>query len=641
VTAGGSLPIEDHGVIGNLATAALIGRDGAIDWCCLPAFDSPSCFASILDERAGGRFRVAPVGADLGDQRYVTDTNVLETSFPARDGRLVVTDFMPIDGDLGGRRTSVTILAELRRLVRAEGGDIEVEVEWSPRLDYARRPTRIEVVPGGALATSDGQRLSLYGLPTQPVVENEHDGSATLRTRFTLDAGRELSLVCGLESRPESAEADSRHWLARTAAAWRAWVNRDAPFGDRAWAAPHQDLVTRSELVLKLLSFRETGALVAAPTTSLPETLGGQRNWDYRYTWIRDASLTVQSMLALGHEREAIEFIDWAERVAQQGAGATASLQVLYGIRGERDLPEQELRHLAGHRGSRPVRIGNEAAQQKQLDIFGELLDGAYELAREGHHVADEVGPFLLDVADQACAAVGQPHVSIWEVRGPERVYTYSQLMIWVAIDRAIQLAERYGLDGGEMDRWQRSRKEVRALVLGPGFDEGIGAFVQAVGSADLDASSLLISLHELLAADDPRVISTIDRTLEQLVEDGLVYRYRRDDGLPGTEGAFVLCTCWLIDVLALCGRVSEARDLFDRLCARANHLGLYAEQIDPASGGFLGNFPQAFSHLGIINSAIYLAYAEGRESPAPEPVGSLEHRRKASRSVPGFSPRS
>jgi GH15 family glucan-1,4-alpha-glucosidase len=362
----------------------------------------------------------------------------------------------------------------------------------------------------------------------------------------------------------------------------------------------------------------------------LPEGIGGVRNWDYRYAWIRDASLTVQALHALGHETEARRFILWVEQVAQQEGQAPKRVQPMYTVRGDTEAPVEELDHLAGYRGSRPVQIGNHAVEQKQLDVYGELLDGAYELVREGQDLSDEVRRFVFEVADDAAERLHDTDDSVWEMERGDRHFTYSKLMLWVALDRAIQLAERYGLDGGNGQRWRTARDEARQLVLERGYSRDIGAFTQTLDGEELDAALLLLPLHEMLPVDDPRVQSTIDRTLERLTEHDLVYRYRADDGLPGEEGAFVLCSFWLVDALALSGRLTEAERIFESLLRRANHVGLYAEQIDPRTGQFLGNFPQAFSHLGLLNSALYLAYAQGKETPVPKPLGSAEHRQEA-----------
>jgi GH15 family glucan-1,4-alpha-glucosidase len=625
----GYRPIADYGAIGNCRTAALVATDGAVDWACLPDFDSPSLFAGLLDAQRGGTFRVALADGGDGEQRYVEATNVLETVFTGPRGRLVVTDFMPVEGDLNDPDTMVSI-PEIHRHLRADGGSVDVVVTWAPRPDYGRAAVRLERADGLAVVEDGERRAWLHGLPAGDGVEQEvaaDPGGPVLRVRFRLEAGESVALSTGL------AEGDTRPGptdgavLEQTLDAWRRWVSKDDTM-DRQWASPNQALVRRSELALKLLAYRPTGAIVAAATTSLPEEIGGVRNWDYRYTWIRDASLTVQALHAVGHGREARDFIAWAEHVAEQDADSETAVRIMYDIRGGTELDEFQLEHLEGYRRSRPVHVGNGAADQRQLDVFGELLDGAYELSREGHELSAEVCRFLVRLANQACGSVGMPDDGLWEMRDRRDHYTYSQLMLWVGLDRAIRMAD--WLPDAEPDRWRRARRQAKRLVLDRGWDPDVGAFVQRFGEPALDATSLLIPLHELLPFEDPRVQATIDRTMRDITENGLVFRYKTDDGLPGEEGAFVLCTFWLVDALALSGRLDEAREIYEGVISRANHVGLFSEQIDPRTGAFLGNTPQAFSHLGLLNSTLYLAHAEGRATPVANPVGSSGHREDA-----------
>lgn len=489
-------------------------------------------------------------------------------------------------------------------------------------------------MPGGLVA-GDGERsLYLRGLPAGTQIDAGEDGPVA-RARLRLEDGQRLALVTSWETEPRFDGLSETHEARQaTAETWRSWLHKNGSDGSRGWAGKWAPLIKRSELALKLMVFSETGGIVAAPTTSLPEWIGGMRNWDYRYTWIRDASLTSQALSTVGHLREAVDFLDWAERVAQAHQSEARTIQIMYAIHGQTELDEYELDHFEGYRHSAPVRIGNGAAPQRQLDVYGELLDGAYELVRRNMQLSADVRQFLAELADGACGAVGEKDSGIWEIRGPERYFVHSQLMVWVGLDRALQLARR-GVIGGNIGRWERSREKVKEMILERGYNEDVGAFTQSFGSPDLDGANLLIPLHELLPFDDPRVQGTIDRTLEGLTEEGLVYRYRMDDGLPDKEGAFVLCTFWLIDSLSLSGRLDEAHALFDRLCGRVNHVGLLSEQIDPATGTFLGNFPQAFSHIGLINSALYLAYAEGRHTPRPALVGSPEHRSEVSARSP------
>jgi GH15 family glucan-1,4-alpha-glucosidase len=625
-------PISDYGAIGNLRTVALVGLDGSIDWLCFPEVDHASVFAALLDGRRGGRFRVAPVGMSRGSQDYVANTNVLETVFDADGARLTITDLMPLRGKIEGRDGSEAP-PELHRILHCEGGELEVDVEWTPRLDYARATTTFRRARRGwvaeARAEEDGThiRLSLGGVTEGEVID---DGiGPSLRARIRMRAGERLPLVCRWDTEETAVGLDlSMQWLADTVETWRGWSHTAGDPVVEAWAGTSLPLVTRSELVLKLLTHAETGAFAAAATTSLPETIGGIRNWDYRYCWIRDASLTVQALIALGHQREALDFILWSEHVSQHRCRETWHPQLMYGLRGEPDLDEFELGHLEGYRRSSPVRIGNAAAEQLQLDIYGELLNSAYELVRRGVEMESSLRGFLSSVADHACAGWQEPDHGLWEIRGDERHYTYSKVMVWLALDRACEMATR-GILEGDAARWRATRDQVREWTLEHGFDPEVGSFVQYFGSKDLDASNLMLPFYEMLPYEDPRVQGTIDGTLKRLTTDGLVYRYHADDGLPGEEGAFGLCTFWLVDALALSGRMDEAWEIYEGIAGRANHLGLFSEQIDPGTGDFLGNFPQAFTHIGLINSRLYLAHGEGKTIPGPPLQGTPEHRRE------------
>jgi len=626
----GYLPIEAYGVIGNLRTVALIGRNGSLDWCCFPRFDSPSAFAAILDSRRGGHFRVAPVGGGDGEQSYLPQTNVLQTSFHTADGLLRVTDWMPLRGRLEGARDSIAAM-EVVRLLECEGGGVDVEVSWAPRFDYARVRTSIFLADRGAIARGGDAVMCLGGLPSGATIVDVPSGPL-IRSHFRMQEGDRIVLVNRWDGvDPSTSMADAMRSLEDTSRSWREWVRRGEVACDGEWAGPWKDLMVRSSLVLKLLIDDETGAIVAAPTTSLPEEIGGVRNWDYRFSWLRDAAQTADALFAMGHGADARDYVNWVEETARRQGSEELDVRLMYNLDGEHDLPESELDHLEGYRGSRPVRIGNAAADQRQLDVYGELLQAAYEVVRTGQPVGKEVMDFLGRIADAACGVWHQPDHGIWEFRGEKRHFLHSKLMVWVALDRAIQLARRHGL-AGDVQRWSDSARLVKQMVLERGYNEELGAFVQCFGSEYLDATSLLISRHELLSPDDPRVLGTIDRTLEHLTENGLVYRYRNDDGLPGEEGAFGLCTFWLVDALVLSKRLDEAYQIFEGMANRANHLGLYSEEIDPGSGEFLGNFPQAYTHVGLINSVLYLAHAEGREIPVDSLIGTPEHRDEAGR---------
>jgi GH15 family glucan-1,4-alpha-glucosidase len=621
------VPIEDHGAIGNLRTVGLVARDGTIDWLCLPDLDAPSVFASLLDPDRGGRFRVAPAGRSrLGEQRYLEDTNVLETSFDTPGGRLVITDLQPLAGSLDVPSASRTEPA-VHRIVRAEGGEVEATVEFSPRFGYGDDPTQLTRTDHGWLAWGGSDALSLSGLDDGEVVD---DGvGPVLRVPLRLRAGERRALVARWGAQPSAVSLDaSQQALEETVTAWREWVHKAEATGPRDWAAPHSDLVVRSELALKLLTHTDTGAIAAAATTSLPEEIGGVRNWDYRYSWIRDAGLAAQALYALGHRAEAQAFITWAERVARDSGHRDWGLQIVYGLHGQTELEELELPGLAGFRRSAPVRVGNGAVDQLQLDIYGELISAAYEVVRLGGDLDDEVRAFLPQVADEAIAAWRRPDYGLWELRNGPFSFVYSKVMVWMGLDRATRLATQ-GVIDGDVDRWRATAHEIVEDVLAHGFDPELGAFMQSYERAVLDASNVLLPLQEFLPFDDPRVQQTIDRTLEGLTHRGFVHRYHADDGVAGGEGAFGLCTFWLVDALALSGRVDEALELYEGMVGAANHVGLYSEQIDPESGAFLGNFPQAFTHLGLINSSLYLAAAQGREIPLPSLIGSEAHRQQ------------
>lgn len=623
----GYLPIEDYAVIGNLRSAALVGRDGSIDWCPLPSLESASVFAAVLDHGRGGRFRVAVQPDQMGTQEYVSHTNVLETTFVDDGGaRLTVTDCMPLTGVLDGVGSSTGEPA-IHRLLRAEGGDVEVVVEWSPRFQYGNGRPQIMQIDGGFLAWAGNDSLTLSGVHEDEVRLAQDDGAATLHARFTLAAGQRRALVSAWGAKPAPAGLENTLNVIDAAVdSWQTWVHKAEVAGSRAWAAPHEELIIRAELVLKLLTHCDTGAIAAAATTSLPEDIGGVRNWDYRYSWIRDAALAAQALHALGHDAEAHAFVEWAERVARDHRREDRALQIVYGFHGETAIGEEELPNLEGYRRSAPVRTGNGAVTQLQLDIYGELISVVYELLRVGQKVSDKVLEFLPILADDACQQWRERDFGLWELRNGPFHFVYSKVMVWMALDRAVTLAEQ-GIITGDIETWRAAGEEIREEVLEQGFDADVGSFRQSYERDALDASNLLLPLLEFLPFDDPRVQSTIDATVEGLTENGLLHRYHADDGVAGSEGAFGLCNFWLVDVLAMSGRVKEARALFERMVSHSNHVGLYSEEIDPATGAFLGNFPQAFTHIGLINSALYLAYAEGRESPVPDPIGSEEHR--------------
>jgi GH15 family glucan-1,4-alpha-glucosidase len=597
-------PIRDYGLIGDAHTAALVSSDGSIDWLCWPRFDSPAVFCRLLDKDKGGHFRVGPAERRAAASRaYVEGTNVLATVFSTDGGRFRLTDLMPVER-LNQRHEGEDIASHYRviRLVEGLSGDAEVEVTFRPTFDYARAEATFEPYDGGIVARGGREALAL----SCPAVFRE-DAPGGVAARFKVAAGQRvwvaLTYLAGDDAASVSPpEFDADLELEQTLEYWREWSETCT------YKGPYEQLVRRSALVLKLLTYEPTGALVAAPTTSLPEQLGGVRNWDYRFTWLRDSSLILYALQLLGYHEEATDFFEWLDRLCIPCGN---ELQIMYRIDGGSHLPERTLEHLEGYRGSRPVRVGNGAFDQKQLDIYGEVIDAAYLYhERMRRPVRPELWDTLRHLADQTVERWREPDHGIWEVRGGPRHFLYSKLLCWVALDRVVRMAAPDGLPG-DVNLWERTREEIRAAILEEGYDEKAGAFTQAFGDEALDACALVIPQVGFLPATDPRVLSTVERIRERLTSHGLVYRYLSEDGLPGGEATFALCSFWLVDCLAEAGRADEARALFERIVGYANDLGLLAEEIDPVSGELLGNYPQGFTHLGLIRSALHIAKAE------------------------------
>jgi GH15 family glucan-1,4-alpha-glucosidase len=604
-------PIEHHGVIGNLRTAALVGMDGSIDWLCLPHFDSPSVFAAILDDEKGGRFSIAPTGDDFRQKQfYWPDTNVLITRFLHDEGVGELEDYMPI----GGASAAPDALIRRVRVVR---GRLPFRLECCPAFDYARAKHQVHL--DGNSVRFDGPGLSL-GLAGPAPLQRAGDGVVA---DFTLGEGekatfrlRRLAAEESCGSCPGVGEAEEL--FRDTVAYWRRWLSKCTYFG--RW----REMVQRSALTLKLLSFEPTGAIVAAPTCSLPESIGGERNWDYRYTWIRDAAFTLYGLLRIGFTEEAAAFRDWMEDRWQDAESSGAGpLQLMYGIDGRAELTEETLDHLEGYRGSRPVRVGNAAHQQLQLDIYGELLDAVYLHNKYVEPIGYDGWIHLRRLVDWLCDNWKREDEGIWEVRGGRRHFVYSKVMSWVAVDRSLRLADKRSFPA-DRARWLKVRDEIYEEVMTRGWDPRRRAFVQAYGSDALDASSLLMPLVFFMAPNDPRMLSTLDAIRRPvatggLAADGLVYRYdpaAAPDGLSGSEGTFNMCSFWLVEALTRAGRtdparLEDARLLFEQMLGYANHLGLYAEQTGN-SGEALGNFPQAFTHLALISAAFNLDRALG-----------------------------
>ena len=583
-------PIADHGIIGNLRTVALVCTDGTIDWLCFPHFDSPSVFASVLDDHRGGALRVAPVDPDAtSKQLYWPDTNVLVTRFSTRDGVGEVTDFMPV-----GDHTLI-------RRVRVTRGAVRFRMTCRPAFDYARSDHTRELAAGQA--TFRSPQLTLTLLSTVSLAPDDAGG---VTCEVLLREGEGAVFAFGDHCSPLE-RADEL--LDATIAYWRCWLRKSTYTG--RW----REMVHRSALVLKLLTFEPTGAIIAAPTCGLPETIGGTRNWDYRYAWIRDAAFTVYGFLRLGFTDEAFRFMAWLDSIVRPG---DTTLQTMYGIDGRRELVETELVHLDGYRGSRPVRIGNAAYRQLQLDIYGELLDALYLWNKHVTPIAYDAWTRVRDVIDALAETWRRPDEGIWEVRGGAQHFTYSKMMCWVAFDRALRLADKRSFPADHV-RWQRIRDDIYEQIMREAWDPERRTFVQSYGSRALDASALIMPLVFFLAPTDPRMIGTlqaINRSPRQggLVSDGLVFRYDTEatrDGLTSSEGTFNLCTFWLVEALTRAGHLhpallDEARLIFERMLTYANHVGLYAEEIG-TDGEALGNFPQAFTHLSLISAAFNL----------------------------------
>jgi alpha,alpha-trehalase len=626
-------PLRDYALIGDAHTAALVSSDGSIDWLCWPRFDSAAIFCRLLDRRIGGYFRVGPSNIHSASTRfYVENTNVLTTIFSTGEGRFRLTDLMPVERlTETHEREDIASSYRVLRLVEGVEGEAAVEVSFRPTFDYARAEASFDMREGGVVAYAGREALALTCR-----AKFEPDESGALRCRFKIRAGERLWIALTYFADAEvssltlpTIDADAE--LRRTLSYWRGWSDTCA------YKGPYEKLVRRSALVLKLLTYEPTGALVAAPTTSLPEEIGGVRNWDYRFTWLRDSSLILYSLELLGYYEEATDFFDWLDKLC---IPCGHELQIMYRIDGGPHLPESTLSHLEGYRGSRPVRIGNGAFNQKQLDIYGEVIDAVYLYhERMRRPLRADLWEMLSYMADQTAKRWREPDSGIWEVRGGPRHFLYSKLLCWVALDRVLRFSKRDGLKGNVMI-WEKAHEELRQLILTEGYNEKLGAFTQAMGEVALDASALTIPQLGFLPATDPRVTSTVNRIRERLTSHGLVYRYLSDDALPGGEATFALCSFWLVDCLALGGRVDEARELFERVTGYGNDLGLLSEEIDPVSRELLGNYPQGFTHLGLIRSALNIAKAEslGAEEQ-PETQAERAGRIKRSGADTGHAP--
>ena len=626
----GKTPIADYALLSDRHSAALVSRDGSIDWLCFPRFDSPSIFGRLLGDDAG-HWSIQPANATDVTRRYLDRTMVMETTFHTPTGTVAITDALATgEGNRGHELGKGSPHVLLRRATCVDGA-VELSFEYAPRPEYGLVHPLLEAVEGGVAAYGGADMLVL----SSPI--ELHIDDAAVSGRFQLRNGESAGFALHHAKRdePDGAEvwnqSEINARLEGTVSAWESWSELH-----QAYVGPWRDLVQHSGRVLQALSFAPTGAICAAATTSLPEVVGGTRNWDYRYAWVRDASFTIEALWVAACPDEANEFFDYMATSAAGSLDRGGDLQIMFGIGGERDLSERELPHLEGWRGSAPVRVGNGAWNQRQLDVYGELLSAVYRLS---DHLFDntsrQVGPlagpgkwdqtpdlapatrrFFVELADTAAKRWQEKDQGIWEVRGEPRDFLYSKLMCWVALDRAVALADR--LDAADrLEGWKQTQDKIRTAILTRGWSDRANAFTQSFGSEDLDASSLMLPLVGFLPVDDPRVLATIDTTEAHLTDDrGLVYRYRSKDGLGGEEGTFLLCTFWLAQALARAGQPTRARTVFERAAAFVNDVGLLSEEVDPVSGELLGNFPQAFSHIGLVNAAWAISEAELPPTP-------------------------
>ena len=601
-------PIENYGIIGNMRTVALVGMNGSIDWCCYPHFDSPSIFGAILDDNKGGRFQICPVAEQARHKQfYWPSTNILVTRFLLPDGIAELEDFMPV-----GLPADSPWYHHLYRRIRCVRGSVRISVTCRPAFDYGRKSHETLFDDQGAIFKSGSLCIALSS--AVPLAQDEQGG---VMTEFTLEEGKSQVFIlrehCATDTVPDSpTEGEAEELFQTTVKFWRDWLSACTYQG--RW----REQVYRSALALKLLTFEPTGAIIAAPTTSLPEVIGGTRNWDYRYTWVRDAAFTVYGFLRIGFRTEAAGFMNWLERSAAEQHRRDAPLPVLSTIRGDCDIVEETLKHWEGYRGSGPVRIGNAAVSQLQMDVYGEMMDATYLFNKYVSPIGYDGWLRIRERMEWICENWQRPDAGIWEMRNREEHFTYSKVMNWVALDRGIRLAEKRAFPANRA-KWLEVRDRIYEEVMSRGWNPKRRAFTQFYGSEDLDASLLIMPLVFFMAPNDPRMLSTLDAILESprnggLATDSLVYRYLpepRIDGLPGEEGTFNMCSFWLVEALTRAGeripeKLDQARLLFERMLNYANHLGLYAEQTGP-QGEALGNFPQAFTHLALISAAFNL----------------------------------
>ncbi|HSE08781.1 MAG TPA: glycoside hydrolase family 15 protein [Nocardioidaceae bacterium] len=606
-------PIADHALLSDRHSSALVTKDGSVEWLTFPRFDSPSIMGRLLDENAG-HWSIRPTGTFTTSRRYVDETLVLETTFQTDDGSVVLTDALAMGPDNEGHSIGKNAPHVLLRSLHCTAGEVEMEVSYAPRPEYGLVVPLLSEVPGGVTARGGAEWLVL----TTPTPLDLEAGTGTGRVRMrageTLRFALHRSTLSEIPARVHT-ESELAEMTERTLHAWRSWSQLH-----QTYDGPWRDLVHTSGRILQSLTYQPSGAVVAAATTSLPEGVGGERNWDYRFSWVRDASLTMEALWVAACPDEASDFFSFMATAAASGVGPESALQIMFGIGGEHDLTERTLDHLEGWRGSSPVRAGNGAWNQQQVDVYGELLGAAHRLSDQLTTLDTDTRRFLVALADAAAVRWREPDQGIWEVRGDPQHFLYSKVMCWVALDRAIALADVIG-DRSRVEDWKRTRDEIFETIVKDGWSDSAGAFTQHFGTDALDASNLMLPIVGFLPATDPRVLATIDAIEERLTDDrGLVYRYRTEegvDGLAGEEGTFLLCTFWLAQALAMSGQVDRARAVFERAAGFVNDVGLLAEEVDPETGELLGNFPQAFSHIGLVNAAWAISEAERRAKQA------------------------
>ena len=593
-------PISDYALIGDCRSAGLISREGSLDWLCLPRFDSPSIFAAVLDAENGGRFLVRPIGEFRTERRYLANTNVLETVFRTPAGACLLRDLMSVSSE-EDKRAYLTPEHEVLRQLEGLEGEVEVEVLYDPRPNYGRvRPLLEQRGELGLRCEVDGASLTLRS--EMPLELTDGDRSASGFARIRSGERKYLSLTYSMEAPavvPLLGEAALGR-IERTVRWWQEWANRCT------YEGPYRDAVVRSALALKLMTYAPSGALVAAPTTSLPETIGGVRNWDYRYCWLRDASFTLRALYALGYREEAEAYIGWLLHATRL---TWPELQVLYDVFGEARVPERELPHLEGHAGSRPVRIGNDAQGQLQLDVYGEVINGAAWFLDRGGRFDRDTSRMLAGLGRTVCKRWREPDEGIWEGRSGRLHHTHSKMLCWVALDRLVMMHEAGHLEVS-VDLFRTTRDEIRKEIEAHGYNERIGSYTRTFDGEEMDASLLTLPLYDYIEGKHPRMRSTYASIHEKLARNGLIYRYETgtDDGLPPGEGTFGICSFWAVECQARGGDVEGATQAFEHLLSYANDVSLFAEEIDPDTGAALGNFPQAFTHIGLINAALTLA---------------------------------